>query len=394
MTAMSSQLGRVEFFDTTLRDGLQGEPVCLSLDERLELFDLLEDTGLDYIETGFPAASEIDFELTKTLTARERTCKLSMLARPTDRDLRRTADAIVNPDGVQVQLMFTGSEIHLERKRKMTFAAYVEEMERAIDLCKRYGIQDITAGFEDASRGSLDFLQRCIEICITRGATTLAIPDTLGAFIPEECAEYVSRIRDFVGGAAKLAIHVHNDMGLATANSLAAIKAGADIFQGTIGGIGERAGNAPIEEVACALHYKPKYYGKQCGIRLDKLVPVFERMRELMELPISSSKPIFGANAFASYAGIHIDGMKKDRSTYEFVEPEVFGRHWQFLINGSLGRTLVVDKFEALNLTPTDELVDKVFSAIKASNRPAQYNDPELFLSLHTQLMANPERCG
>jgi 2-isopropylmalate synthase len=376
---------RVLLFDSTLRDGLQGEPTTLTLDDRLNLFDLIENTGVDYIETGFPAASAVDFELTKILSHKKKRPKLSLLARPTEQELALTMSALPNKENVQVQLMFTGSEIHLEKKRRISFAENIREMERGIDLLKSYGIADITAGFEDASRGSIEFLKRCIDVCVRRGATTMALPDTMGTFIPDECYEFVSAIRAFVKNDAQLSMHAHNDMGLATANSLAAVKAGIDCVQGTFCGIGERAGNAALEEIACALHYKQTFYRTACNMKLDALHPLYLRMKELLRLPPSIHKPIFGDHAFATSAGLHISGILKDRSTYEYVNPELFGRSWRLLINGNLGKAVVVHKLKQLGVEPREEAIGPMVSEIKASKDPAEYNDDDKFLALYRE---------
>jgi 2-isopropylmalate synthase len=376
---------RVLLFDSTLRDGLQGEPVTLSLYDRLSLFELLDETGLDYVETGFPAASPIDFQLTKICSERKRNAKLSMLCRPTESEVALTMSALPNKENVQIQLMYTGSEIHLEKKRRISFEENVREMETGIDLLKAHGIKDITAGFEDASRGSIEFLKRCIDVCVRRGATTLALPDTMGCFIPEECFEYVSALKQFVGADAKLSIHVHNDMGLATANSLAAVKAGIDCVQGTLSGIGERAGNAALEEIACALHYKQSYYQATSQLKLDKLYPLYLRMKELLQLPTSIHKPIFGDYAFSTFAGLHISGLMKDRSTYEYVSPELFGRSWQLLINGNLGKSVVVYKLRQLGIEASDATLGQMVDAIKASQDPIKYNEDSLLLALYRE---------
>ena len=361
MTVQSpNALRRISIFDTTLRDGEQAPGNAMLPEQKLRIALALESMGVDVIESGFPSSSPRDAEATRLIANALSTAKLATLNRADPADIAISAEA----GGVerhQLQLMATGSEVHLEHKRGISAAEGVAEIVSSIRFARSLGFRDISLGLEDASRGSDDYLRSLIDAALAEGATSVVPADTVGHMVPAEYGGLIARIRDWIGPDVKLGTHCHHDLGLSLANVLAAIEAGADEIQTTIAGIGERAGNTPLEELAAVLLYKGEHYGVRTELRTEQLYSVFQLVSEFIALPQPRNKAIFGVNAFATQAGIHQAGMLRAPITYEYVEPDRFGRERSMLVGRHSGRSVVRYALEREGLPVTDELVDLLY---------------------------------
>ncbi|MGI8664446.1 MAG: LeuA family protein [Jatrophihabitans sp.] len=356
---------RLSVFDTTLRDGEQAPGNAMSPEQKLQVALALESMGVDVIESGFPSSSPRDVEATRLIAQALTTAKLATLNRADHADIAIAAEA----GGVerhQLQLMATGSAVHLEHKRGITAAEGVAEIVSSIRFARSLGFRDVSLGIEDASRGSDDYLRALIEASLAEGATSVVAADTVGHMIPAEYGAMMSKIRGWVGPDLKLGTHCHHDMGLSLANVLSAIEAGVDEVQTTIAGIGERAGNTPLEELAAVLHYKGEHYGVRLELRTEQLYPIFVMLMDFIGLPQPRNKAIFGVNAFATQAGIHQAGMLRAPITYEYVEPERFGRHREMLVGRHSGRNVVRYVLQQEDLPVTDEFVDVLYEQFVA----------------------------
>lgn len=320
-------------FDTTLRDGEQGIGNLMTLEMKSELLPLIDSLGVDIIELAFPAASKEDIAWCHHAATLKFNATPCVLARMNKSDIDLAIEACKYFRSFQIELIAVGSELHLRKKRRMSEQAVLEEQTKSIEYLKQCGVKNISVAFEDATRGSLEYLTKLVKAAVKSGATTICLADTVGFAHPGHIYDMVKHIRKNIPDNIILSIHCHNDLGLATANTLTAVQAGADSVQTTVGGIGERAGNCSLEEVAATLHYKEKVFNATTNINLKKMPKVCEKLFLLLEKPIPLNKPIVGAGVFATAAGIHQNGMIKDPEVYEYVEAEKFGRERKFLMN-------------------------------------------------------------
>ncbi len=374
------------FFDTTLRDGEQAPGNAMSQEQKIDIFHHIDMTGIDYIEVGFPSSSPADFAVTRKLAHSPRKAKVCAFAIATEEDIATAVNALDGAADSQVQILLTGSEIHAEHKRRMPLDALLRETDEAVTFAGKKGVRDISVALEDATRGSPEFLRPMVEQAIAAGATTLVIPDTVGAMIPKEYAGLIAAIRSWVGEKIKVIAHCHNDLGLAAANSIAALEAGADGMQTTFCGIGERAGNTAIEEIYAILHYKYP----QISLHLDPkaIAAACRHIEESVGLKIGHHKPIIGRYVFATAAGLHINGLTKKNITYEFVSPELFGRKSELVIGRVSGRTAVRNKLEKLAIPHDDDLVNRVYQEITTAENRLDFNDDDTFRALVARLLA------
>ncbi|MFI5069496.1 MAG: 2-isopropylmalate synthase [Terriglobales bacterium] len=317
---------RIAIFDTTLRDGEQSPGCSMNVKEKLRLAHQLDRLGVDVIEAGFPIASEGDFTAVQAIAAAVPRPVIAALARACAKDIERAAQSLAGAVCPRIHVFLATSEIHLQHKLRITQQQCLEQARDSVRLAKSF-CQDVEFSPEDATRTSPQFLYRILEAVIEAGATTLNIPDTVGYSIPAEFAELISGIRQNVRGIEKVTIsaHCHNDLGLAVANSLAAVAAGARQVECAINGIGERAGNASLEEFVMALRVRSDRYAYETGIVSEQLFPASKLLSEITEVPVQPNKAIIGRNAFAHEAGIHQDGMLKNRLTYEIMTPQSVG---------------------------------------------------------------------
>lgn len=317
---------KVIIFDTTLRDGEQSPGASMNAAEKMRIAVQLEKLGVDVLEAGFPAASEGDFEAVSSIAGRLKNTEVAALARTSKKDIDRAWGAIRNAAKPRIHTFIATSDIHMDYKLKMTRDEVVKKAVEAVKYARSF-TDSIEFSAEDASRSDPDFLCRVFEAVIEAGAATINIPDTVGYAIPQEFANLVKYVTAHTPNIHKaiVSIHCHNDLGLATANTLAAICAGARQAEVTINGIGERAGNTSLEEVVMALHTRPNYIPLSTNINTRQIYPASRLVSMITGIIVQPNKAIVGANAFAHEAGIHQDGMLKNPMTYEIMKPDTIG---------------------------------------------------------------------
>ncbi len=363
---------RVMIFDTTLRDGEQSPGCSMNLPEKLEIAHALKDLGVDIIEAGFPIASPGDFESVKEIARQVHGPRICGLARCNPADIDRAGDAVRGAAKARIHVFLATSAIHREFKLKMSrdeiLKRAVEGVTRAKELLKGHTDADVEFSPEDAARTELDFLAEVVGAAIAAGATTVNIPDTVGYAVPEHYAAVIRHLKENVPniGQAVISVHCHNDLGLAVANTLAALNQGARQVECTINGIGERAGNTSLEEVVMALRTRQDHYHLTTGINTRLLYPLSRKLSHVTGMHVQRNKAIVGQNAFAHEAGIHQDGMLKERSTYEIMRPEDVGIPRTELVLGKhSGRHALKQKIQDLGYHLTDQQLNKVFDEFK-----------------------------
>ncbi|MGO9086603.1 MAG: 2-isopropylmalate synthase [Candidatus Sulfotelmatobacter sp.] len=317
---------RITVFDTTLRDGEQSPGCSMNHQEKLRLAHQLDRLGVDVIEAGFPIASDGDFEGVKAIAAVVRRPVIAGLARACRPDIERAWEALRDAARPRIHVFLATSDIHLQYKLRITRDQCVTQARDAVRLAKSL-CEDVEFSPEDATRTDPDFLCRVLEAVVEAGATTLNIPDTVGYTVPSEFGELITTIRKRVKGIEQVTIsaHCHNDLGMAVANALAAVAAGARQVECTINGIGERAGNASLEEIVMAMRTRPDQYPYDTGVAGEQIFAASQMLSEITGVAVQPNKAIIGRNAFAHEAGIHQDGMLKNPLTYEIMTPKSVG---------------------------------------------------------------------
>jgi 2-isopropylmalate synthase len=317
---------RVTIFDTTLRDGEQSPGCSMTANEKVRMAKHLDRLGVDVIEAGFPIASEGDFQAVQAVAQAARRPIIAALARSRREDIERAWQALAGASRPRIHTFLATSDIHLEHKLKISRRECLEQARDAVRLAKSM-CNDVEFSPEDATRTDIDFLCEVVEAAIEAGATTINIPDTVGYSVPSEFAQLIQTVRSRVRDADQVVIsaHCHNDLGLATANALAAVTAGARQVECTVNGIGERAGNTSLEEFVMAARVRPDRYGHETGIVSEELFPASQLLCEITGVAVQPNKAIVGRNAFAHEAGIHQDGVIKNALTYEIMTPESVG---------------------------------------------------------------------
>ncbi len=315
---------RVYIFDTTLRDGEQSPGCSMTVHEKLRMARKLADLGVDILEAGFPIASEGDFEAVDAVSREYPWVHVAALARACTLDVERAAQSLRHARRPRIHTFIATSEIHLKHKLKKSRQQVLDEAVAAVELARRH-VDDVEFSAEDGSRTDLDYLEQVCRAVVAAGARTVNIPDTVGFSVPEEYAKIIGRIVKALGDCAVVSVHCHDDMGLAVPNSIAALQAGARQIECTINGIGERAGNTSLEEVAMVLKTRPDYYPFHTGIQTEHLFSASEMLSSIITFGPQPNKAIVGRNAFAHEAGIHQDGYLKEKSTYEIIDPRSVG---------------------------------------------------------------------
>jgi len=323
---MTTDRAVIRIFDTTLRDGEQSPGCSMNTQEKLRLAQQLDRLGVDVIEAGFPIASEGDFEAVQSIAAVIRRPIIAGLARACRPDIERAWEALKDAARPRIHVFLATSDIHLKYKLRITREQCLEQARSSVAFARSL-CPDVEFSPEDATRTDPDFLCQVLDAVVAAGATTLNIPDTVGYSIPSEYGELIATIRRRVKGIDNvvLSTHCHNDLGLAVANSLAGVAAGARQVECTINGIGERAGNAALEEIVMALRVRPDRYAFETSIATEQLFPASQTLSEITGVPVQPNKAITGRNAFAHEAGIHQDGMLKNPLTYEIMTPHSVG---------------------------------------------------------------------
>lgn len=317
---------QVIIFDTTLRDGEQSPGCSMNLEEKLRMARQLDRLGVDVIEAGFPIASDGDFEAVQAIAAEIRRPAVAALARATPDDIKRAWEAVSDAARPRIHTFLATSDIHLDYKLRITREEAIKQAREAVGLARSL-CDDVEFSPEDATRTDLDFLCAVVEAVIGAGATTVNIPDTVGYTTPREFTRIIETIRSTVRGAehATISVHCHNDLGLAVANTIAAIESGARQVECTINGIGERAGNASLEEIVMALRVRKDVMPFATAIVTGEIYPASQLLTEVTGVAVQPNKAIVGRNAFAHEAGIHQDGVIKNRLTYEIMTPQSVG---------------------------------------------------------------------
>ena len=389
MSAANSDPNHVRIFDTTLRDGEQSPGASMNMSEKLEFAKVLAALGVDVIEAGFPIASQGDFEAVGAIATEVAGPVICGLARCHDRDIDRAWEAIQYAQSPRIHVFLATSAIHREHKLRMTreqiVAKAVEGVRRAKALCT-----DVEFSPEDAARTEPDFLREVVEAAIEAGATTVNIPDTVGYATPTQYAKVIGDLRDRVPniGRAIISVHCHDDLGMAVANSLAGVEAGARQVECTINGIGERAGNAALEEIVMALRTRADFYGVTTGVKAERLYPASRMLSTLTGLAVQRNKAIVGRNAFAHESGIHQDGMLKERSTYEIMRPEDVGVPKTDLVLGKhSGRHALRDRVEELGFALSTEQMDQLFDDFKAlADKKKEVHDEDIVVLIERHM--------
>ncbi len=359
---------RITVFDTTLRDGEQSPGCSMNLGEKLELARQLERLGVDVIEAGFAAASPGDAAAVSAIAAAVRGPVIASLARTLERDIDAAWEALRGAARPRIHVFIATSPIHMEHKLKMSAAEVLERAAAMVRYAKRY-CEDVEFSAEDASRSDPDFLCRVFSAAIEAGATTINMPDTVGYAVPDEFAALVRLVRAGVTGMdrAVFSVHCHNDLVLAAANTLAAVDAGAQQVECTINGIGERAGNAALEEVVMALRTRPDRYGAVFGIDTTQIYAASRLVSSITGVKVQPNKAVVGENAFAHEAGIHQHGVLANRATYEIMTPESVGIPQSVMVLGKhSGRHAFEERLARLGVCVEAKALPALFDRFKA----------------------------
>ena len=357
-------------FDTTMRDGEQSPGASMNVEEKIRIAEVLEAMGVDVIEAGFPIASDGDFEAVNAIARMVKNSTVCGLARATRADIERCAEAIKPAESGRIHTFISTSPLHMKYKLQMEPEKVYEKVIESVTLARTF-TDNVEWSCEDGSRSDRDFLYRCIEAAIASGAGTVNIPDTVGWAVPDEFGELISHLHEsvpeFQSGKAIISVHCHNDLGLAVANSLAAVRAGARQVECTVNGIGERAGNAAMEEVVMALKTRKNFYrGFSCGLETKEIVKASKLVARMSGLGVQRSKAIVGENAFAHSSGIHQDGILKKRETYEIMNPKHVG--WgktELPLTKHSGRAAVTVRLKHLGFKMDSEEISSIFDKFK-----------------------------
>lgn len=355
---------RVRIFDTTLRDGEQSPGCSMNLNEKVRLARKLEALGVDVIEAGFPIASEGDFAAVRAVAAECREVTVAALCRTSEMDVRRAAEALRGAAQPRIHTFVATSDIHLEYKLKKTRAEVLEMTKQAVRLAREF-VDEVEFSAEDATRSDMDYLCEVFGTAVAEGATILNVPDTVGYTLPTEFSQLVRAVRERVVGNRQditISVHCHNDLGLAVANSLAAIDAGARQIECTVNGIGERAGNASLEEIVMAMRVRADRLPFETGVDTSQIYSTSQLLSEIIGFGVQPNKAIVGRNAFAHEAGIHQHGVISNPLCYEIMTPESVGVPTNALVLGKhSGRHALALRYEELGYTLDAKELDTAY---------------------------------
>jgi 2-isopropylmalate synthase len=365
---MENSMDIVRIFDTTLRDGEQSPGFSMNTAEKIRLARQLEALGVDVIEAGFPISSRGDLEAVKKVAQEVRTVPIAALARARKDDVNAAVEALQPAAASRLHIFLATSDLHLNVKLHMTREQALEAIGATIRMGRQH-VAEVEFSAEDAGRTDIDFLCQVCRTAVDAGATILNLPDTVGYAVPEEYGAMFLKIREYLGDpqGITLSAHCHDDLGMAVANSLAAVRAGVRQIECTINGIGERAGNASLEEVVVALAVRKESFGVTTGIRLEHLFPTSRMLTEITGAAVAPNKAIVGANAFAHEAGIHQDGIIKNPLTYEIISPQSVGVPERLLVLGKhSGRNALRTNLRDLGYEPSETELAEVYRRITA----------------------------
>ncbi|MGE5485763.1 MAG: 2-isopropylmalate synthase [Ignavibacteriales bacterium] len=385
---------RVLIFDTTLRDGEQSPGVSLTPSEKLEIARQLVRLKVDIIEAGFPIASPGDFEAVKTIAQEVRGAVICGLARTNPADIDSAGRALAGAERKRIHTFIASSDVHMKYKLRMAPQQVLEAAVRAVKHARQY-TGDVEFSAEDATRSSPEFLCRLFQAAIEAGATTINVPDTVGYIVPGEFAALIRHLRENTPGidSVVMSVHCHDDLGLAVANSLAAVGEGVGQIECTVNGIGERAGNASLEEVVMALRVRQDVLKATVGLEAEQIYRSSRLVSTLTGMPVPGNKAVVGANAFAHESGIHQDGVLKEKSTYEIMRPEDVGVPASRLVLGKhSGRHAFRERLLALGYYLTEEDIERAFVRFKdMADRKKDISDRDLEALVENEVMKEPE---
>ena len=375
-------MDRVLVFDTTLRDGEQSPGATMTAPEKIRVARELENLGVDIIEAGFPVSSGHEFESVVAVAQAVERPIVAALARAVDQDVDRAGEAVAAAARPRIHTFLATSELHLEHKLQIDREEALRRIDRAVSRARSH-TSDVEFSAEDATRTDVEFLCRAVQVAIEAGATTINIPDTVGYAHPSDIERIFQALRANVTGIDDivLSIHCHDDLGLAVANSLMAVEQGARQVECTINGLGERAGNASLEEVVMALRILPVYLDRfETGIRTERLCPTSELVSHVTGIRPQPNKAIVGANAFAHEAGIHQHGLLRDRRTYEIMTPDLVGARGTILVLGKhSGRHALADRYRELGFELSPDALSKAYDLfVMLADRKKVVHDEDL----------------
>lgn len=384
----------IKIFDTTLRDGEQSPGVSLSINEKIEIGRQLTKLGVDIIEAGFPISSLGDFEGVEALAKGLKGVTVAALARANHKDIDRAWEALSKAESPRIHTFIATSDIHLKHKLRKSEEEVLELAVKAVQYAKKYA-GDVEFSAEDATRSNPEFLCRVVEAVIRAGATVVNLPDTVGYCLPQEYGRFIAHVKNTVPNIdqAIISVHCHNDLGLAVANSLAAVENGAGQIECTINGIGERAGNAALEELVMAIKTRKDFLPYQLGINTEQIYRTSRLVSSLSGMAIQSNKAIVGANAFAHESGIHQDGVLKERTTYEIMDPKSIGLNENKIVLGKhSGRHAFKERLKDLGYDLPEEEIDKMFTRFKdLADRKGEVSDKDVQALIEAEISSVAE---
>jgi 2-isopropylmalate synthase len=372
---------QVIIFDTTLRDGEQALQASLSVKEKIQIAMALEKMGVDVMEVGFPVSSPGDFESVQTIARQIKNSRVCGLARCVDKDIDVAAEALRVAEAFRIHVFLATSTLHIESKLKRSFDDIMEMAIRSVKRARNY-TNDVEFSCEDAGRTPIDNLCRIVEAAISAGATTINIPDTVGYTTPHQFSGIITTLYDRVPNIDKaiISVHCHDDLGMAVGNSIAAVQAGARQVEGTLNGIGERAGNCALEEVIMAIRTRQDIMNVHTNINHQEIYRTSQIVSQLCNMPIPANKAIVGSNAFAHSSGIHQDGVLKNRQNYEIMTPESIGLNQiQLNLTSRSGRAAVKHRMEEMGYKESEYNLDSLYTAfLKLADKKGQVFDYDL----------------
>ena len=378
---------RVYIFDTTLRDGEQSPGCSMTVPEKLRLAAKLVDLGVDILEAGFPIASEGDYEAVEAVSREFSWVDVAALARANTPDIERAAAALRHAKRPRIHTFIATSEIHLKYKLKKSQQQVLDEACAAVELARSY-VEDVEFSAEDATRTEWDYLEEISRAVVAAGARTVNLPDTVGYSVPEEYGAMIGRMVQALGDSAIVSVHCHDDLGLAVANSIAAVQAGARQIECTVNGIGERAGNASLEEIVMAFNTRRDRLPYETKIVTEQIYSASQLLAQTITFGPQPNKAIVGENAFAHEAGIHQDGFLKERTTYEIIEPHTVGVPESKLVLGKhSGRHALHKRAEDLGFELDKHELDEVYHRFTAlADRKKGLRNEEIISLIHEVL--------
>lgn len=384
---------KIHIFDTTLRDGEQVPGAKLNKKQKIEIALQLAKLGVDIIEAGFPCSSPEDLAAVRAVSEQVKGPVIAGLARAVAEDIDIAWEAVRNSERPRIHVFLGSSDIHLQKKLRKDRSAAIEMAVAAVRHAKHY-CEDVEFSTEDGSRTDFEFLCRIIDATIQAGATTINVPDTVGYALPDEFGDIIRRLRERVPAFdhVRMSVHCHNDLGLAVANSLAAVRNGADQVECTINGVGERAGNASLEEIVMAIRTRP-VFNAHTDITTTEIHRTSRLVSRLMNIPVQPNKAIVGANAFAHSSGIHQDGILKDRSTYEIMRPEDVGiRQHKIVLTARSGRAALKHQLTSLGFEIDPDRFERVYKRfLDVADRKKEITSQDIRSIVEIEMTKVPE---